>query len=200
VRRRDKKKLQKLSPIEEVQEVKKKARKAKRYEYAFNVRDHLKQLIDTDLTTIPGIEASTALKLIAEIGTDITKWPSDKHFCAWLGVCPGTKISGGRRLRGHTTHRTNKAAITLRMAASTLYQSKTAFGAHLRKMKARMGPVEAVTATAHKMARAIYYMMLRKTDFREDGADYYDKLHQEKTLKYLKKRAASMGYKLEKTG
>jgi transposase len=82
------------------------------------------------------------------------------------------------------------------MSASSLYKSKTAFGAHLRRMKARMGPVEAVTATAHKMARAIYHMMLWREDFKEAGADFYDKLHQAKTLKFLKKRAASLGYVL----
>lgn len=180
--------------------LKKKPRKTKKYEYTFNVVDHLKQLIGADLTTVPGIDVSTALKLVSEIGTDINKWPTEKHFCAWLGLCPGTRISGGRRLNSHTSHCTNKAAIALRMAASSLYKSKTAFGAHLRKMKARMGPVEAVTATAHKMARAIYHMMLRKEDFKEAGADFYDKLHHEKTLKFLKKRAASLGYTLTEIG
>jgi transposase len=191
-----KKKLTELSPLEE--QVPAKPKKTKRYEYTFNVADHLKQLIGADLTTIPGIDASTALKLISEIGTDIKKWPTEKHFCSWLGLCPGTRISGGRRLSSHTSHRTNKAAVTIRMAASCLYKSKTAFGAHLRKMKARMGPVEAVTATANKMARAIYYMMLRRENFKEAGADFYDKLHQEKTIKFLKKRAESLGYVLEK--
>lgn len=83
------------------------------------------------------------------------------------------------------------------MSASSLYRSQTAFGAHLRKMKARMGPVQATTATAHKMARAIYYMMLRKQDFLDAGADFYDQLNHAKTLKFLKKRAASLGYRLE---
>lgn len=84
------------------------------------------------------------------------------------------------------------------MAANSLYKNKSVFGAHLRRMKARMGPVEAITATAHKMARTIYYMMLRRTDFQDTGGDFYDKLNQEKTLKFLKKRAESLGYTLEK--
>jgi len=150
------------------------------------------------LTTIPGIDVSTALKIISEIGTDITRWPTVKHFCAWLGLCPGTRISGGRRLNSYTSHSTNRAAITLRMAASSLYKNASVFGAHLRRMKARMGPVEATTATAHKMARTIYYMMLRKEDFRDSGGDFYDKLSEKKTLKFLKKRAESLGYILEK--
>lgn len=84
------------------------------------------------------------------------------------------------------------------MAASSLYKNNSVFGAHLRRMKARMGPVEATTATAHKMARTIYFMMLRKEDFHDSGGDYYDKLNHEKTLKFLKKRAEKMGYSLEK--
>jgi len=84
------------------------------------------------------------------------------------------------------------------MAANSLYKSDTTLGAHLRRMKARMGPVEAITATAHKMARAIYYMMLRKVDYQEQGGDFYDKVNREKTLKFLKKRAELLGYTLEK--
>ncbi|MGH2638247.1 MAG: transposase [Rhabdochlamydiaceae bacterium] len=186
-----------MSPIEKIEDPQqngKRSRKTRKYEYSFNVSAHLKQLIGTDLTTIPGIDVSTALRLISEIGTDISRWPTAKHFCAWLGLCPGTRISGGRRLNSHTSHSTNRAATSLRMAASSLYKSDNALGAHLRRMKARMGPIEAITATAHKMARAIYYMMLRKTDFQEAGGDFYDNLNREKTLKFLKKRAESLGY------
>ena len=155
-------------------------------------------MIGTDLTSIPGIDISSALKLVSELGTDITRWPTVKHFCAWLGLCPGTKISGGRRLSSHTSHSTNRAATTLRMAANSLYRSDTVLGAYLRKMKARMGPIEAITATAHKMARAIYYMILRKVDYQEAGGEFYEKLNEQKTLKYLAKKAKSMGYTLEK--
>lgn len=151
-----------------------------------------------DLTTIPGIDVSTAMKIVSEIGTDISRWPTVKHFCAWLGLCPGTRISGGRRINSHTSHSTNRAATSLRMAASCLYKNTSIFGAHLRRMKARMGPVEAITATAHKMARALYYMMLRREDFVDSGGDFYDKLNEEKTLKFLKKRAESLGYTMEK--
>jgi transposase len=193
-----KKKLEHLSPLEKPVEMKSTRKKAKKYEYTFNVKEHLKQLIGADPTTIPGIDVNTALKLVSEIGTDIRKWRTEKHFSAWLGVCPGTRISGGRRLSSHTSHCTNKAAIALRMSASSLSRSKTAFGAHLRRMKARMGPVEAITATAHKMARALYHMMLKKEDFKEAGADFYDKLNEAKTLKFLEKRAASLGYALTK--
>lgn len=150
------------------------------------------------MTTIPGIDASSALKLVSEIGTDIHKWPTVKHFCAWLGLCPGTRISGSRRMSSHTSHNTNRAAKILRMSASGLYKNNSVFGAHLRKMKARMGSVEATTATAHKMARTLYFMMVNKTDFQDSGGDYYDKLNHKKTLRYLRKKAQSLGYVLER--
>ena len=187
-----------MSPVQSDSSTQKPYKKPRKNEYSFNVVEHLKSMIGVDLTTIPGIDASTALKLISEIGTDITKWKTASHFCSWLGLCPGTRISGGRRISSHTSHSTNRAAQTLRMAASSLYRNNSVFGAHLRRMKARMGPVEATTATAHKMARAIYFMMLRKTEFIDDGADYYDKLNERKTLKYLQKRANSLGYVLVK--
>jgi len=187
-----------LSPIENENPAGKRKKRLKKYEYSFNATQHLQQLIGTDLTTIPGIDVSTALKLISEIGRDISKWPTVKHFCAWLGLCPGTRISGGRRLNSHTSHSTNRAATTLRMAASCLYRSTGVFGSHLRRMKARMGSVEAITATAHKMARTLYFMMVNKTNYHEEGGDYYDQLAKEKTLKYLKKKAEKLGYTLEK--
>lgn len=195
MRRSHKKKLENLTSIKNKEIL---IKKPKKYEYTFNVTDHLRALVGVDLTEIPGIDISTALKLISEIGTDITRWPTVKHFCAWLGLCPGTRISGGRRLSSHTSHSTNKAATILRMSASSLYRNNSVFGAHLRKMKARMGPVEAITATAHKMARTIYFMMLKKQSYIEAGCDYFDKINADKTLKFLRKRASSLGYKLEK--
>jgi len=200
MRPRDKKKLEKLSPISQTISLTKRNRKLKKYEYSFDVRTHLKEMLGVDIMAIPGINASTALKIISEIGTDITKWPSAKHFCAWLGLCPGTRISGGRILRSKTKACTNKAALVLRMSANSLYRSNTLYGAFLRKMKSRKAPAQAVTALAHKMARTLYSMMLNKHEYEELGAEHYDKVSAEKTLKYLKKRAASLGCRLVEQG
>lgn len=147
---------------------------------------------------MPGIDASTALKIFSEIGRDINKWPTYKHFCSWLALCPGTRISGGRIISGRTKACKNKAGVALRMAANCLYKSQTMYGSYLRKMKSRMAPAQAVTALANKMARTIYFMIRNKEPYREQGADYYDKMNGEKTLKFLKKRAASIGFKLVK--
>jgi hypothetical protein len=129
----------------------------------------------------------------------MTRWGSVKQFCSWLALCPNTKISGGKILTSKTKTCTNKAGIILRMSANSLYRSQTAYGVFLRKMKSKMSPAQAVTALAHKMARTIYFMMLNKEPYKEAGVDFYDKINQEKTLKYLHKRAASLGFTLIKT-
>lgn len=173
-------------------------KKLKKYEYSFNVSAYLENILGVDLTTIPGIDASTALKIFSEIGRDVRKWPSSKHFCSWLALCPGTKISGGRIISGRTKACVNKAGVALRMSANSLYKSQTMYGSYLRKMKSRMAPAQAVTALANKMARTLYYMMLNKESYKEVGVDYYDKMNAEKTIKNLQKRAANLGFKLIK--
>ena len=112
-----------------------KKKNLKKYEYFFIVKDHLKELIGVDITTIPGINENTAVKIISEIGTDINRWPSAKHFCAWIGLCSSTMISEGHVLRGRNRSCTNRAGIFLGLAANTLYRSNTLYGTFLRKMK-----------------------------------------------------------------
>ena len=82
-----------------------------------------------DLTTIDGIEAGSAIALIAEIGTDMRRWKSANHFASWFGLCPGTKISGGKVLSSKSKSTANRAGAILRMAAGSLHHSQSAFGA-----------------------------------------------------------------------
>ena len=99
----------------------------------------LQRMSGVDLTRIDGIDTNTALKIISEIGTDMSRWESAKHFASWLGLSPGTKVSGGRILSSATKPVANKAAAALRMAAFTLFNSKSALGAYLRRQRARLG-------------------------------------------------------------
>ena len=96
-------------------------------------------MLGVDLTEMDGLDAYTAVKIIGEIGTDMTRWPTVKHFASWLGLCPGTKITGGRVLSGRTKPCANKAAMALRVAAQTLHRSKCALGEFLRQKKAVLG-------------------------------------------------------------
>ena len=112
-----------------------------------------------DLTQIDGVDAYTALKVVSEIGTDMTKWTSAKHFASWLGLSPNNRITGGKVMSSKTKPSANRAAAALRLAANALHRSDSALGAFLRRKKAQMGAPKAITATAHKLARLIYTML-----------------------------------------
>jgi transposase len=175
---------------------KKKSRKLKKHEYPLELREELVRITGVDLTLIPGIEAGTAIALIGEIGTDMSKWRSAKHFASWLGLSPGNKVSGGKRLSGKTKHCANRAAIMLRMSANTLYNADSAHGAFLRRMKTRLGSPKAITACAHKLAKQVYFALKYGRQFEDTGAAKYEAQYQKKKLVNIKRRAAEMGYKI----
>jgi transposase len=163
---------------------------------AFDVRGELYRMSGVDLTAIDGINDITALKVLAETGTDMSRWKSEKHFSSWLGLSPGNKISGGKILSSKTKPTTNRAAAALRMAAFTLSNSKSALGAYYRRMRSRQGAPKAITATAHKLARLIYSMLKHGTEYVDQGQDYYEQHYQDRVMKNLKQRAAQMGFAL----
>jgi transposase len=111
-------------------------RKARRTAPRFDVHDHLHRLTGVDLTRIDGIDAPTALKVVAEIGLDMTRWPTEKHFASWLSLAPGSKVSGGKKLSSRTKPSANRVAAALRLAASSLYHSQSALGAFHRRLRA----------------------------------------------------------------
>ena len=149
-----------------------------------------------DLTRIDGIGASTALAVISEIGTDMGRWKSVKHFTSWLGLCPGTKVSGGKVLGSKTKPTANRAAAALRRAAVSLARSESALGAYFRRMAARVGKPQAVTATAHKLARLIYSMLRYGTEYVDAGKEYYERQYKERVVRNLTQRAKAMGFEL----
>ena len=125
----------------------------------FDVQGQLYRMTGVDLTRVDGVDAYTALKVISEIGADMTKWPSAKHFASWLGLSPNNRITGGRVMSSKTKPSANRAAAALRLAANALHRSGSALGAFLRRKKAHLGAPKAITATAHKLARLIYSML-----------------------------------------
>ena len=165
---------------------------------SFDLNSHLKRVAGVDLTAIPGIEASTALKVVSEIGLDLSRWKSDKQFASWLGLCPGNKVSGGKRLSGRTKRTANNAASTLRMAASTLHKSKSALGAFYRRLRARIGAPKAITAAAHKMAKIIFNMLRKGEEYRESGATYYEEQYRDRMIKNLNRQAKILGFEVTK--
>lgn len=173
-----------------------KQKKLKKHEYPLDMKKELVRVAGVDLTLIPGIDVSTAISLIGEIGTDMSQWRSAKHFASWLGLSPGNKVSGGRRMSGKTKLCANRAAIMLRMGANTLYNAKSALGAYLRRMKMRLGSPKAITACAHKLAKQVYYALKYGREFIDKGAAHYEAIYEKKTEANLKKKAAKMGYDL----
>lgn len=149
-----------------------------------------------DLTAIDGVSDIIALKVPSEIGTDMSRWMSEKHFASWAGLSPGNKVSGGKILSSKTKPTSNRVAAALRMAAFTLAHSKSALGAYYRRMRAKHGAPKAITATAHKLARLIYSMLKHGTEYVDQGQDYYEQQYQDRVMKNLKRRAAEMGFAL----
>ena len=162
----------------------------------FDVRDALREWAGVDLTRIGGIDVSTALKVLVELGPDLSKFKSAKHFCSWLGLCPGTRISGGKRLSGASKRIPNRVARALKLASQGLHHSQCALGAYYRRMAARLGKGKAIIATAHKLARLVYAMLTGGSEYVEQSQAQYEEKFQERTLKYLQQKAKTLGFDL----
>ncbi len=163
----------------------------------FDVRQYVVQLSGVDLTTLDGFKSGyAALDLISEIGTDMSAWPTEKHFASWLGLCPGIKKTGGRRLSGRRPKKAVRAANILRLAAYPLLNAQCALGAFLRRLRAKLGAPKAITATAHKLARIVYRMLKYGKAYSDVGVEYYERRYRERLLKSLQRRAAEMGFDL----
>jgi transposase len=167
---------------------------------AFDVRQALYRMAGVDLTVIEGIEESTALVVLSEIGTDMSRWPTVKHFCSWLGLCPNHRISGGKVLSRRTKPCANRAAAALRLAAFGLHRSRSALGAFLRRLKARVGAPKAITATAHKLARLVYSLLKHGTAYVTQGMEDYERTYRERLVHNLSRRAKDLGYTLLESG
>ncbi len=134
-------------------------------EQAEAIRQHLKRICGVDLTVIDGFGVSLAQTVIAEVGTDMSKFPTEKHFCSWLGLAPKHEISGGKVLKNKTLKTKNRAGQAFRMAAQSVKQSSTLFGAMYRRLRARLGPAQATVATAHAIVRVVYRMLKYKVEY-----------------------------------
>jgi hypothetical protein len=163
---------------------------------ASNTRAPILQITGVALVAVHGISASIAQTILAEIGPDMSKWPDEKHFCAWLGLAPQNASSGGKVLRSRPMKTRNRAAQAFRMAAQSVLRADCALGAFSRRLKGRLGPAQALVATAHKMARTVYHMLKERVPYHDIGAAEYTKRFRERALKYLQKKAAKLGYTL----
>jgi transposase len=160
---------------------------------AYDARTILYQLTGVDLVAIPGLNASTVQTLLSEIGLDLHKWPNMKAFCSWLGLAPRHEISGGKVLRRSTLKTCNRAGQALRLAAQAVSRSHHSLGAFYRRMRARLGPQSAIVATAHKLARIVYHLLIHRTPFRDLSAADYEQRARARDIAALRKKATRLG-------
>lgn len=159
-----------------------------------HLRTLLFHALQVDLTAIAGIEVDTALVLLAEVGTDYSRFPSSQHFCSWLNLAPGTRISGGKRLGRAPMPGINRAAEALKRAAINLRHDKGFLGAAHRARLARMPKACAIKASAHQLARLIYAMVTKGQAYVERGLDELEAERRQAQVRKLLRQASQLGY------
>jgi transposase len=160
------------------------------------IRGHLKRISGVDISLVDGLGVSLAQTVIVECGTDMSKFPTEKHYGSWLGLAPKHEISGGKVLNNKTLKTKNRAGQAFRMAAQSVKQADCAFGVLYRRLRARLGPAQATVATAYAIARVVYRMLKYKVEYDPLSVNEYQKQYEEQQLKYMRKRAAKLGYQL----
>ena len=162
----------------------------------FDLRQGLFRMTGTDLTRIDAIDVMTATAIISEAGWDMSKWKTEDHFVSWLRLCPDNRISGNKVIGKGRLPTNNPISIALKMAASTLRESKTYLGAQFRRLRTRLGAPIAIKAMAAKLARLVYRMLRYGMKYVDQGAALYELRHRELQIKRLKAKAEKLGYRV----
>lgn len=159
----------------------------------FDLRSELYRISGIDLTRIDGINVMTAQTILAEVGLDMSRWRTEAHFASWLGLCPDNKITGGKIYQRGSRHVENRAATALRMAATSLWRSKTYLGAKFKRLRAHLGAPKAITAMAHSLARLVYRMLRYGQQYVDKGMHFYQQRYQQQQINWLQKKARDLG-------
>lgn len=163
------------------------------------VREALYRMSGVDLTVVEGIDENTALVILAEIGTDVSRFPTVKHFTSWLGLCPQHQGSAGQIKSRGVRRGANRTGRSLRLAARGCHSAKNALGAFYRRIQARAGAPKAIVATARKMAERVYRLLRYGEEYVRRDAEVYEAAYRARVVKGLARRASEMGYRLEPT-
>src|SRR5262249_7671942 len=162
-------------------------------EPVFAVRLALHRMSGHDLTVLEGIDDNTALVILSEIGTDMSKWPTEKHFTSWLGLCPQHQGSAGKIKSRRVRRGRDLAARAFRLAAQGCHHAKNALGAFYRRVQSRCGGIKAVFATARKIAERVYRLLKYGAEYVRQGIDAYEAAYRERLVKGLTQKARSLG-------
>ena len=184
------------APAEDTTSPRRKPHSQSQHAPRVTTRAPILRITGVDLVAVHGLSDSLAQTMLAEIGTHMAKWPDDTHFCSWLGLAPTHDLSGGKVLKSRTMNNRHRAAQAFRMAAQSVLRADCAFGAFYRRLKGRLGPTQALVATAPKRARTVYHMLKDQVPYHDIGAAESNKRVRERELKSLQKKAAKLGYTL----
>ena len=171
-------------------------RPSRKYGAQFDLRSHLYRIAGVDLTQVDGLDVQTVQTVISEVGVDMSRWKTEKQFSSWLGLCPDSRISGGKVLKRGTRQVVNRAATALRLAAWSLIRSQSALGANFRRLRSRLGAPKAITAMAHKLARLIYRMLKFGADYIDKGIEAYESRYRQQQMTWLIRQAAALNLQL----
>jgi transposase len=163
---------------------------------SLDLATELHRILGVDLTRVPGLDTLTIYTFFSEVGPDLSKFPSGRHFTSWLGLSPDNRVSGGKVLSVGTRKVKSRVAGALRLAAYTLSRSHSALGDYYRRMRARLGAPKAVTAAAHKLARIIYHLLTTGQEYDESVFAQSEAQHRRRRARRLEKEALALGYSL----
>jgi len=172
--------------ITDIPEVKRKA--SGKHKLSFNATSYLKEILGVDVTQVFGISELSALAILSEVGTDMSKWKNEHHFTSWLGLAPNTKISGGKVISSRIMKKRHHAGQAFRMAANGLHNSKSPIGDYYRRIKGKAGAGKAVVATARKLAIIFYIMVANQQAFNPKALEDYQEKYKQKKINQLKKK------------
>jgi len=162
----------------------------------FDLQEHMYRILGTDLTQVNGINSLTAHVFFATVGPDLSKFPTSDQFCSWLKLCPYNKITGDKVISSKTLKTKNRLAKALRLSAQALWNSKSFLGDYYRRMRAKHGAPKAITATAHKLARIIYYLVKNRVPFSESVFEEQEKRFKKQLENRIRKQAKTLGLKI----
>jgi hypothetical protein len=163
---------------------------------SFDLRGELYRIAGVDLTDIPGVSTVTAQVILTEVGPDVSRFRHASAFASWLGLCPEKRVSGGKVLSCRTRRVAHRAATALRLGAHALSRAKDYFGEFFRRMRSKLGTASAITATAHKIARVIYHVLLTKEPYRETVFYQCEEQSRERAQLRLRRYAHQLGFQL----
>jgi transposase len=161
-----------------------------KHKISFNLTKYLKEISGIDVTEVMGINELSALTIMSEVGTDLSRWKTEHYFTSWLGLSPNTKISGGKEISSRIKKKKHHAGQSFRIAANSLYKSQSPLGDHFRRLRAKAGAGKAVVATARKLAIIYYKMIMNKEAFNPNALIEYQQKYKEMKIRQLKKKIA----------